>query len=645
MSSFRTLSTLPRVFFIMLAVLLFLLIPDQAKTQEQEKPYKDLVHFSKVFGHNKFYRIYLPDGYESGTQRYPVIYFFHGWGGRHFKDDNALLEYEMIGDLVDKFKLILVMWDGNIEESEPRPYNIGNHKDIKYNIQMKDYFPELVTFIDSAYRTVADRNHRGIIGFSMGGIMSFFLAGKYPHMVCAAVDLAGTPEFFIGYPQNHTLYPLRYTFKNLMDVSTRQHSGDTDILVYLNEEVKKGAEWEGCPYEFYGFSGGHMVDNPRETKAFEMAVKFVTDNFGRKTGTPSLWSHYDIYNDFKVWDYQVNTNKNVPGFLFLSDVTTGGFGFYSHKWLPDGPALDNLIATITTAPLYTPQKKYKIVRWSALTNEVSTETVSAGSDGSISLTSDGYGSEFGISGETDPPGFIVSKFHLNDSEWLLATDVSSRLYVELLNRGGETKAGEYLKASIRTSDRSVTIPVASHQIQINPEQRLIQLPPFEISCNKQPPPHGEPYQIKLFIDVETDDSLFTDELILPILFDAPCFDSIKIDDGAEVKHRIFGKGNGDGIANPGENILLYNGGHRLRVFTNDPWVIFNEEELLDQQIPAIWEDGFTLSSVISIAEDCPDGHIIEFTGYYETNTWNPIERNLHWGKAFIIVRNINYSIK
>ena len=75
------------------------------------------------------------------------------------------------------------MWDGNIDTTEPRPYNTGNHEHVKYRVQMKDYFPELVEHIDSSYRTLPDRQHRGIIGFSMGGFMSFFLAGKYPDKV------------------------------------------------------------------------------------------------------------------------------------------------------------------------------------------------------------------------------------------------------------------------------------------------------------------------------------------------------------------------------------------------------------------------------------------------------------------------------
>jgi hypothetical protein len=86
-------------------------------------------------------------------------------------------------------------------------------------------------------------------------------------------------------------------------------------------------------------------------------------------------------------------------------------------------------------------------------------------------------------------------------------------------------------------------------------------------------------------------------------------------------------------------IMVYENDRRLRLYTNDQWVDRSQEVLHDEQLPAIWEDGFTLSSILRIKEDCPNGHIIEFTASYETNTWNPVERNLHWGKVLITVRN------
>jgi hypothetical protein len=376
-----------------------------------------------------------------------------------------------------------------------------------------------------------------------------------------------------------------------------------------------------------------------------MAIKFVADNFAKNQPVPLRWSHYDIYSDFDLWDYSVESNKEEPGFISLSDVSTEGFGFYTHKWLPDGPPIDELEAVFQTAPLYIPSKTYSYVKWSADSNIVASGKITSGADGRIKFSADGTGNEFGIFDETSGPDFIVTNYFLNDSDRLLKTGVNQKLVLELFNRGGETKALESLKVILRSSDKTVNFPAGTADIELNAGQRLILLPPFEITSNKLPPAHGEPYHVKLSVDVEAYDTTFTDEIILPVLFDAPCFDSIFVDDGREIGGKAFGDGNGDGIGGVGERILLYNGQQRLRLFTNDPWIRYHDEVLLDRQIPAIWEDGFVLSSVVSIDENCPDGHIIEFTGYYETNTWNPIERNLHWGKAFIMVRNLNTLIK
>ena len=44
----------------------------------------DTTHFSKVFEEVRHYRIFLPPDYFSQAEkRYPVIYYFHGYGGRY----------------------------------------------------------------------------------------------------------------------------------------------------------------------------------------------------------------------------------------------------------------------------------------------------------------------------------------------------------------------------------------------------------------------------------------------------------------------------------------------------------------------------------------------------------------------------------
>jgi enterochelin esterase-like enzyme len=593
-------------------------------------PYQDLQHHSKVFGREKPYRLYLPKDYHTSAERYPVIYFFHGWGGRHYRDDNAKLAYEKLGALVDKYKVILVMCDGNIDEKEPRPYNVGNHEDVKFSIQMKDYFPEMVSYIDSAYRTLPDRGHRGIIGFSMGGFMSLFLAGKYPDQVSAAVSLAGSPEFFVGYPDVHTLYPLRYTFQNLRDVKTRIHNGNSDILYYLNREVHAGAVWEGdIPLDYREFQGGHEIDKPGETRVFETAMQFVTNTFQAPLPKPKRWSHYDLYPDFSVWGYHVHSNQQQAGFLHIRNADRQGFGVYAPQWLPDGPPGNTGPVQVTTDAIYSPNKSYRITEYASSRGQLTVKEQQADAAGRLTFNLDQAGSEISIATKKDTPNFIFLD-HAVATQSRFLRNGANQLRLRLFNRGGEKGLPAEISLSLHTADTGILIRDPLVHVKFVAGEHVLSVPPITVYCSKQAPPHAEPAGVKFRIRVNAGATVSEDECTVPVLYDAPAFSNIRIDDG---------KGNRNGLAEAGEKLLLYEGDHRLRLYTDDPWIDFKQEQLLDEMIPARWPDGFTLSSLIQVAPGCPDGHQVECLASYETKTFNPIERKVSWGKVTFTVHH------
>jgi len=143
---------------------------------------------------------------------------------------------------------------------------------------------------------------------------------------------------------------------------------------------------------------------------------------------------------------------------------------------------------------------------------------------------------------------------------------------------------------------------------------------------------------------------FTDFFLLPVFYDVPYFTNIQVDDGCQIAYKgsekeanhtatdsIHGVGNGDKMVSPGEQIMLYENGHRLRLYTDDPYVIAGDEKLVDEVLAAVWPDGYTLNSVVKIADNCPAGHEIEFMAHYETKTFMPIHRIVKWGKVKIKV--------
>ncbi len=618
------------------AFFLLLFLSTAGKSQ-QAVPYRDTTHYSAVFGHEKSYRRYLPAAYHSSEKRFPVVYFFHGWGGRHFKDDSALLDYSRLQELVDKYELILIMWDGNIDESEPRPYNVGNHEDVKFGVQMKDYFPELVAHIDSTYRTVPDRDNRGIIGFSMGGFMALYLSGKYPDMVCSMVSMMGSPEFFIGSPGNHTLYPVRYAFENLKGVGVRIHTSPDDILYYLNEEVRKGAWWEGKEIEVEEFPGGHMVDQSGEVIVFEKAVQFVAGFLGKPNEAPRPWSHSDLYPQFSVWDYRVYSNKDRPGFLYLKDVTKRGLGFYTKKWLPDGPPVEMDSVLLKTGPVYKPGALYNISAYSAKNGSVSVREVSSDREGRLSLKLDPSGTEIGIYENSDAAEWGFLDYHILGRRRLQPTPAVNPFSIRLYNRGQVTGSPERLKISLHSDDPGIMIRDSVLTMVVDEEERIAALAPVEVVCTKRPPLHAEPHEGKLGITVSDGRTTSHSTISVPVDFDVPYFPDIKIDDGKMIRDAPLGEGNGDGKANPGEYILLYAGENRLRIYADDPAIVHAKERFGDEMIPARWPDGFTRYSTIYISPDAAEGTEIDCLASYETKTFNPIERKVIWGRVKLTV--------
>jgi hypothetical protein len=133
------------------------------------------------------------------------------------------------------------------------------------------------------------------------------------------------------------------------------------------------------------------------------------------------------------------------------------------------------------------------------------------------------------------------------------------------------------------------------------------------------------------------------DLIIPVMFDAPSFESIAIDDNRKVNDTIQarGQGNGDGKIDPGERVVIYAEGHPLKLYSDNTVVVRDQEDVFDIMVPAKWPDGFTLASVVKISEDCPEGAEIEFLGNFETKEFMPIKRTVHWGKVRVRVGQLN----
>lgn len=113
--------------------------------------------YSRSFGHELGYNIYLPEGYEAGGD-YPVHYHLHGW------TNDESTDIWTMKDICRSRQAITVFPNNSpvIEDREDLPVE-------------EMIIHELIPHIDSTYRTSTLREHRSISGFSMGGGMAFYL--------------------------------------------------------------------------------------------------------------------------------------------------------------------------------------------------------------------------------------------------------------------------------------------------------------------------------------------------------------------------------------------------------------------------------------------------------------------------------------
>ena len=116
--------------------------------------------------------VYLPPSYDAEKERrFPVVYLLHGVGDTdaRWRSNNA--PWQSIRSIMDQG-----IADGSVGEMivvmpECRSSFMGGmYSDSPVHGDQEQYIvSELVAHVDATYRTLADREHRGIAGHSMGG--------------------------------------------------------------------------------------------------------------------------------------------------------------------------------------------------------------------------------------------------------------------------------------------------------------------------------------------------------------------------------------------------------------------------------------------------------------------------------------------
>jgi len=597
----------------------------------------DARHYSNVFGEIRNYRIFLPKSYfDSPTKRFPVIYFFHGWSQRYFGSSDPYGDFDQgddnggdnIANFVSRHDVIVVKPDGYNrsphEDYYVRPYNVSPVETYR---QFPIYFPELVHHIDAQYRTIPDREHRGISGLSMGGFMTFWIGGKYPHLLSAAGNFCGSPEFTVG-PKDFPV-ELRHLdmHNNYGGMNVRLHYGDKDFIRGYHQDLNRVWTQVMDHYDYKIFDAAHA------TCGLEEMLSFILKTFENPPARPSKWAHTDVYPDFTVWGYEVTTDRTTPGFTILEKVDKRGFRISVREFLPDGALLSSVKVSVKTGPIYETDQEYTITDVDIRTSKVSQSTIRSNDRGQLTIDLTGSAHEVGINKKNDKPNIALTDVDIHDVRW--ATNGKNiTLDLTLVNKG--QAPAESVRATLSATRATAQVTRSEYSLgTLAPDQ----LKSFETKLSFIV--KADSIAIAKFKITFTDDEKneWTEYFEIPIkkevaeirefvIADGKAFTVAKA--GVDTATLVLGKGNGDGVANPGESIVILVKDQdklwRADLVGKDPFVnpFGINIRRSDNWTSLDHVGGSAKYDVPLISADCPQDHPLEFFVEY----WLP-EYPLH----------------
>jgi enterochelin esterase-like enzyme len=185
--------------------------------------------------------VYLPPAYDHNrAARFPTLYVHDG------------------GEYLDHAR-IPAMMDNLIHSGEIPPVitvmidPIDRKREYRINDQYRDFLcTEFVPMIDRRYRTVADRESRGVMGASLGGLISAYAALSQPQMF-SKVGGQSSAFHYAENELNSLLDAIRsFDLTFYLDVGTYEPR-----FIPANERFVARLEHKGWPCRYQEIAGAH----------------------------------------------------------------------------------------------------------------------------------------------------------------------------------------------------------------------------------------------------------------------------------------------------------------------------------------------------------------------------------------------------
>ena len=231
--------------------------------------------------------VVTPDSYAADTARYPTVYLLHGYSGNYlvWSDKGPDLQ-----SLADRHQTIIVCPDGGYNS-----WYLDSPVDSSSQYETH-VAQEVVAFVDTNYRTVADRGGRAITGLSMGGHGALFLALRHPDTFGAAGSMSGGVDLTYdteGWEIDEKLgryeaHPLRWDSLSVVNLVALQppdslamiiDCGTDDFFFAINQQLHRTLLEASIPHDYITRPGAHTW--PYWRNALPYQLLFFSDFFER----------------------------------------------------------------------------------------------------------------------------------------------------------------------------------------------------------------------------------------------------------------------------------------------------------------------------------------------------------------------------
>lgn len=288
---------------------------------------------------NRKVSVYLPPDYDQAGKRFPVIYYLHGFMGTDslYNPMKAILDAGISKKKIRSFILVqanqYTLFEGSFYSNSSLT---GNWSDFTAK--------ELVEYMDKNFKTIPNRDSRGIAGHSMGGYGAIKIAMLYPDVFSSMYALSpGLLAFVKEFGPNSD------SFKELARVKTTEELKKT---YYAKVLVAVARAWSPNPNKppFYcdvpfTYEGDKMIVNQQvldkwnENMPVYMVDKYA-DNLRKLKAIKLDWGRNDSQR-FPVQCGMFSQRLENLGIEHYAEEYIGNHG--NKIWSTDGRVLNDML--------------------------------------------------------------------------------------------------------------------------------------------------------------------------------------------------------------------------------------------------------------------------------------------------------------